>query len=198
MLRLTGSFVICIVSLVGISHFVMVRSEQQTQITDQEVIQLMEKRSKVVGTLLSIAKRELKSNPIKAAWAIEKLGELKAREAIDFLVNNITFQSPYVDEPSDLYPAVVALQLIGYPSVEEIVWRSFEQERSDMEQKLMADVIRGVLGRGYPNSWESGTRIGRLIIQEHIRFTNFPSPIRERLVKFMEKYFPEKKPTKHR
>ncbi|MCS7188057.1 MAG: hypothetical protein RMK89_14060, partial [Armatimonadota bacterium] len=101
-------------------------------------------------------------------------------------------------EPSDLYPAVVALQLIGYPSVEEIVWRSFEQERSDMEQKLMADVIRGVLGRGYPNSWESGTRIGRLIIQEHIRFTNFPSPIRERLVKFMEKYFPEKKPTKHR
>jgi hypothetical protein len=60
----------------------------------------------------------------------------------------------------------------------------------------MAHVICSVLGGGYRNRWEVGRRLGRLIIQEHLRSANPPKQVRERLIKFMEKYFPAEKPIK--
>jgi hypothetical protein len=183
-------------SLIGVSYFMMVRSERQTQMAIPEIHQFMEKRTEVVKTLLYIAKQKIKSKPTEAAWAIKLLGELKAIEATDFLLDNITFQNPYVDEPTDLYPAMVALILIGYPSVRGIVYNGFKRERSDLEQKLMAHVICSVLGDGYRNPLKVGRRLGRLIIQEHLRSANPPKQVRERLIKFMENYFPAEKPIK--
>ena len=191
-------FMICMMSLIGVSYFTMVRSERRTQMAISEIHQFMEKRREVVKTLLYIAKQKLKSNPTETAWAIERIGELNAIEATDFLLDNIAFQSPYVDEPADLYPAMVALILIGYPSVREILYSGFKRERSDLEQKLMAHVIYSVLGHGYRNRWEVGRRLGRLIIQEHIRSANPPKQVRERLIKFMEKHFPAEKLIKRR
>ncbi len=193
MRKFVGSFMICLAILSGTNYFMVIRSEQQTQMTIQEIRQFMGKKDKVVKSLLFIAKQESKSNPVRAAWAINMLGELKAIEAINFLLDNIAFQNPYVDEPIDLYPAVVALKMIGYPSIKAIIYEGFKQERSDIEQRLMAMVIKEVLG---PR--EIGTRLGRLVIQEHLHSAQLPSLIRERLVKFMEKHFPERKPTKRR
>jgi len=189
-------FMICTMSLIGVSYFMMVRSERQTQMAIPEIHQFMEKRTEVVKTLLYIAKQKIKSKPTEAAWAIELLGELRAIEATDFLLDNITFQNPYVDEPTDRYPAMVALIYFGYPSVRGIVYNGFKRERSDLEQKLMAHVICSVLGGGYRNRWEVGRRLGRLIIQEHLRSANPPKQVRERLIKFMENYFPAEKPIK--
>ncbi len=94
---------------------------------------MREERTRVVKQLLAIAqakkmpeKRRLSpSSP--QVLAIELLGEYRAEEAVEFLVDNITMYAPGLsideDGPAIGYPCVHALVNIGLPSVKEILKR---------------------------------------------------------------------------
>lgn len=172
----------------------------EEKMSDQDLKRYVQNRRSVVQQLLSVVRRNIKSPSEATREIIIMLGELRAEEAAEFLVDNIKVMPPGTFEKTTkiVYPAVGALIHIGYPSVQVILNKGFLRERSDLEQKLMAHVIRSVLGQGYQNSWEVGTRLGRLIIQEHLCSAKPPAPVRERLVKFMEKHFPTEKPIKRR
>ena len=174
------------------------------KISEQELENYVQKRSMVIQQILYLIKQQPKSpvdieTQVKINKAIRMLGTLRAIEATEFLVEHISMSFPLLESERGLktqYPAVLALIYIGYPSVQMILNKGFVKERSDLEQKLMAHVICSVLGGGYRNRWEVGRRLGRLIIQEHLRSANPPKQVRERLIKFMEKYFPAEKPIK--
>jgi len=172
------------------------------KMTNQNFQHYVQNRRIVIKKLLSIARENVKSSLKESEEMreiITMLGELRAEEATEFLVQYIALMPSgifFEKTIKNVYPAVGALIWIGYPSVLTILNIGFSRERSDLEQKLMAHVIYSVLGHGYRNSREVGTRLGRLIIQEHLRSANPPKQVRERLIKFMEKYFPAKKPIK--
>lgn len=184
MRRPVVSLMICLVGAMGVSYFMAAGKEQQVQMSDQDVRQFMERQAEVVKVLMSIAKQELKPNPARAAWAIEMLGQLRATEAVDFLVDNIAFRSPYENEPMSSYVAVWALKAIGYPSVQAVIYRGFWKERTLEEQKLIAMVIREVFG-----GRELGERVGRLVIEEHLRSAPPSYESQRRLKKFTETFF---------
>jgi hypothetical protein len=179
------------------------------KISEQELENYVQKRSMVIQQILCLVKQQPKSpvdieTQVKINKAVRMLGTLRAIETIEFLVENISMSFPLLGAGTAergveiQYPAVWALIQIGYPSIQMMLNKGFFKERSDLEQKLMAYVICSVLGDGYHNRWEVGRRLGRLIIQEHLRSTNPPKQVRERLIKFMEKHFPEEKLIKRR
>lgn len=179
------------------------------EIIEQKFKDYMQIRSKIIQQLLLAAQQKPGSvvdikTQIRIVESVRMLGELRAIEAIAFLVEHIAMSFPLLGTGTAErgvetdYPAVGALIRIGYPSVREILNRGFLRERNDLEQKLMAHVIRSILGQGYQNSQEVGTRLGRLIIQEHLRSVKPSASVRDRLVKFMEKHFPVEKPVKRR
>jgi hypothetical protein len=164
------------------------------EMSDKELQQYVENRRGVIQRLLSIAQQNPQSPSEKTRRAIEMLGELRAEEATEFLVDHISILPPgSFDEKTieTVYPAVGALIQIGYPSMRTILNRGFVKQRSEQEQKLMAHVIRGVLGRGGRDSWTLGTRLGKLVIEEHLRSAGLSEPVKQRLTSFMERYFSE-------
>ena len=169
---------------------------------NQNLQNYVQNRKIVIEQLLSIAKKNIKSSSKESKEMreiITMLGKLRAEEAAEFLVQYIALMPSgifFETTIANIYPAVGALIQIGYPSVLTILNTGFLRERSDLEQELMAHVICSVLGDGYHNRWEVGRRLGRLIIQEHLRSANPPKQVRERLIKFMENYFPAEKPIK--
>jgi hypothetical protein len=169
---------------------------------NQNLQNYVQNRRIVIEQLLSIAKKNIKSSSKESEEMreiITMLGKLRAEEAAEFLVQYIALMPSgtfFEKTIANIYPAVGALIQIGYPSVLTILNTGFLRERSDLEQKLMAHVICSVLGDGYRNPLKVGRRLGRLIIQEHLRSANPPKQVRERLIKFMENYFPAEKPIK--
>lgn len=166
----------------------------------EEVDEYVRHREQTIKQLLDVIAQQPKDLYAYLRWrkAVRLLGQLRAVEATGLLLEQIANVSLTSERTLEtLYPTVGALIPIGYPSVRAILNQGFRKERSDLEQKLMAHVIRNVLGYGARDRWEVGTRLGRLVIQEHLHSAKPPAPVRERLTKFMEKYFPEKRAAKH-
>ena len=81
--------------------------------------------------------------------AVLLLGEMRAAEAVDVLLDNLTFRPPRLIEEAGLgalYPCVEALIRIGQPSVEGILRRASRQY-GDREIMLLSHIVRRVMGR---------------------------------------------------
>ncbi|TET39631.1 MAG: hypothetical protein E3J72_00040 [Planctomycetota bacterium] len=100
---------------------------------------LIERRTKTISDLLEIAKLSDNNNSSKEVFgrweaAIFLLGELRAEEAVKFLVDNIGFTTPGSlmedDSEYDGLPSVEALIKIGIPSTERI-WANIGMDRLD-------------------------------------------------------------------
>jgi hypothetical protein len=164
------------------------------EISDRDLRRYVQNRRKVIQQLLSVVPRDLKSPSEEVREAIVMLGELRAEEATERLVDCISIVPPGTIDTrttETVYPAVGALIRIGYPSVRTILERGFVRQRSEQEQKLMAYVTRHVLGRDAPDRWMLGTRLGRLVVEEHMRSSDLSEPVKQRLTRFMERYFSE-------
>jgi len=111
---------------------------------------ILDERRRLVEALLSIASKEEPKAELHSpkAVAIELLGQMRAEEAVDFLLLNITYQAPYINWELQLaagYPCVNALENIGLPSVKGVLAR-LEQPATEKELDLFAKVIKLVDG----------------------------------------------------
>lgn len=91
--------------------------------------------------------------------AVLLLGDLRAKEAVPVLLENLTYFRPKllaVMRGSELgpaegpgwYPAVESLIKIGIPSVEPVMERLARFEEDCLERRLCVVILRGILGDG--------------------------------------------------
>ncbi len=113
--------------------------------------QAVKRRQKLISAVLKIA-REAKD--IDAAFgkkecAIELLGELRATEAVEFLVEHISIKTatPVLDLTEyDGLPCVEALVKIGNPSAKAI-WTKYLPASTKKKLPLYLKVMKGVWGK---------------------------------------------------
>ena len=123
----------------------------------------------IVGLIVQAAERVEPSREVvgDAVWehypyldakhaSVILLGDLRAREAVPVLMENLTYFNPKLlnvmgyelgaAEGPGWYPAVESLIKIGMPSVEPVVKRLARFEEDCLERRLCVVIIRGILG----------------------------------------------------
>ena len=80
---------------------------------------------------------------------IELLGDLRAIEAVPYLIKHLTYRVPYKRleiNPIQAYPCARALIRIGTPAYPEIWSRLREPVNNELETRLVAYIVRQIAG----------------------------------------------------
>jgi len=130
-----------------------------SDLDDQYHVELGQQRQELMRNLISIVAND-KSDEVGRTRAVDLLGDLRASEAAEILVENIV-EIPTLD-PRGLssrgrYACVAALVKIGKPATGAVL-KEFRKPISDDRQLALVDVLAGVEGR----------KVGRFLLEEEI------------------------------
>jgi hypothetical protein len=121
---------------------------QEYKVRAGAVAAFREDRKACISSLLKIAQSEKKWELLGAReLAIMLLGEIRAVEAVPFLLANMEFRVPHLgqDDGRLEYPCAGALIAIGAPAYPKI-WGRLESDMSELEQSLLAYSARKIDG----------------------------------------------------
>jgi hypothetical protein len=131
-------------------------SEQERREAENEILNA---RNMVVSSLIQIIREEdnRSMRPVSVDRAMRLLGELRAPEGVNVLIENIGFpilfefgtprggtggNSLIGKSPAELFPAVNALIAIGEPAIGPIIKRIAENQDSVIKRRAYIEVLR--------------------------------------------------------
>jgi hypothetical protein len=169
---LCGALLLSVVITVAARIYTVQYQRKDADLTEQHLIrelsakdgnqrwsaleQIRKRRAELIQSLLIIAKTKEVHYEFsdERAVAVRLLGEMRASEAVDTLINEITLKPPLVilfeDSPAEPYPCVKALIEIGDPAVRALLTRVKEKPSRDI-LILHVYIIYTVEG-----NWEAG------------------------------------------
>lgn len=113
--------------------------------------QIVEERKKLISELIKVLKDE-KSAPEERKTAAELLGELRAEEAVNVLINNLAWQTGVSGNMSQDYPSASALvKIASADSVSKLInlIRKFPKQAAS-DKKSMSELAVWVLAKMDP------------------------------------------------
>jgi hypothetical protein len=134
---------------------------QPSDSMSQGADQVVQSYRAMIADLIGQFQQGIPSNEGKV-YAIYLLGELRAREGVATLIENINLKAAHVDDKGGIgrwgmYPAEEALSKIGRPAVNMIL-DLLPTENDDTRRQLMCMVIADVEGKD----------LGRMILKQRV------------------------------